>query len=104
MNNNTTESPFYQVCVWPSTLCPPEDANAFEVFVLEKFDSRVKYIGENKVSNERTDLLFYIHAEDISKFAVPRLSIGIRWLEDVIDNEMAREGHYPIPLGIKRCW
>jgi hypothetical protein len=32
----------------------------------------------------RHDVFFYIHDEDAMKFAVPRLSLGIRWWEDVI--------------------
>jgi hypothetical protein len=28
--------------------------------------------------------MFYVHDEDVSGFAVPRLSMGIRWWEDVI--------------------
>ena len=104
MNNNITEPKFEQVCIWPFTLCPSEDAASFEAFIADKFGCRAKYIGENKVSDKQTDLLFYIASEDIGKFAVPRLSIGIRWLEDVIDNEVARGGSYPLPQGVKRTW
>jgi hypothetical protein len=32
----------------------------------------------------RNDLFFFVHDEDVSKFAVPRLHLGIRWWEDVI--------------------
>ncbi len=34
----------------------------------------------------RNDLFFYIADKDISKFAVPRLRMGIRWWEDVLGN------------------
>ncbi len=104
MNNNTTEPTFTQVCVWPFTICPPEDAASFEAFILDKFGSRAKYIGENKVSNEQTDLLFYIASEDIPKFAVARFGVGIRWLEDVVANESARGGYYPRPKGVETTW
>lgn len=103
MNNNTSEPTFEQVCVWPFTICPPEEAVAFESFMLERFGVRIKYIQENKVSENQTDMLFYIASEDIPKFAVPRLGDGIRWLEDVLNNESER-GYYPVPNGVKRCW
>lgn len=103
MNNNTSEPKFEQVCVWPFTLCPPDEAKAFEEFFADKFGVRVRYIGENKVSDKQTDTLFYIASQDIPKFAVPRLGDGIRWLEDVINNAEERGG-YPVPKGVKRCW
>lgn len=102
--NNTTEPKFEQVCVWPFTLCPPDEAKALEQFFTDKFGVRVRYIGENKVSDKQTDTLFYIASEDIPKFAVPRLDAGIRWLEDVKRNEGERGGFYPTPEGVKTCW
>lgn len=102
--NNTTELKFEQVCVWPFTLCPPDEAKALEQFFTDKFGVRVRYIGENKVSDKQTDTLFYIASEDIPKFAVPRLNAGIRWLEDVKRNEGERGGFYPVPEGVKTCW
>jgi hypothetical protein len=103
MNNNITEPKFEQVCVWPFTLCPPEEASALEQFFTDKFGVRVRYIGENKVNDKQTDTLFYIASEDIPKFAVPRLGAGIRWLEDVMNNDETMMG-YPVPNGVKRCW
>ena len=60
-------------------------------------DVRVKYKTEvltnpdlDENGNEvpetggRNDLFFYIHDDDIGKFAVPRLSMCIRWYEDVV--------------------
>lgn len=102
--NNTTELKFEQVCVWPFTLCPPDEAKALEQFFIDKLGVRVRYIGENKVSDKQTDTLFYIASEDIPKFAVSRLNAGIRWLEDVKRNEGERGGFYPVPEGVKTCW
>jgi hypothetical protein len=34
----------------------------------------------------RNDVFFYVHDNDIDKFSVPRLSMGIRWWEDVLGN------------------
>jgi hypothetical protein len=39
---------------------------------------------ERNEEGGRCDILFYIHDEDIRKFALPRLSLGIRWWEDVV--------------------
>lgn len=103
MNNNIAEPKFEQVCVWPFTLCPPDEASALEQFFTDKFGVRVRYIGENKVNDKQTDTLFYIASEDIPKFAVPRLGAGIRWLEDVMNNDETMMG-YPVPKGVKRCW
>lgn len=102
--NNITEPKFEQVCIWPFTLCPPDEAKAFEQFFTDNFGVRVRYIGENKISDKQTDTLFYIASEDIGKFAVPRLQVGIRWLEDVADNAVANGACYPTPEGVKRCW
>jgi hypothetical protein len=103
MNNNPSEPKFEQVCVWPFTICPPEESPAFEQYFSEKFGVRIKYIGENKVEGKQIDTLFYIASEDIPKFAVPRFGIGIRWLEDVVANE-AERGGYPLPEGVKTTW
>lgn len=104
MENNTTEIKFEQVCVWPFTLVSKGEEDAFVQFFADKFGVKVKFIGENKVSNEQTDALFYIASDDIGKFAVARLPYGIRWLEDVIDNAFHRGECYRIPDGIERCW
>lgn len=104
MNNTNNETKFEQVCVWPFTLCKPDEAEGFTAFFADKFGVKVKFIGENRVNGNQTDVLFYIASEDIGKFAVPRMSIGIRWLEDVMDNAEANGGMYPCPEGVKRCW
>jgi len=68
-----------------------------ENFFKEEMDVRIKYKTEvltnpdldgsgNEVPDTggRNDLFFYVHDDDIGKFAVPRLSMGIRWYEDVV--------------------
>jgi hypothetical protein len=62
----------------------------------------------------RNDVVFAVHQDDIKTFAVPRLSIGVRWVEDVLDNETrhnleanpARPFHSIYPAHIKeyRTW
>lgn len=87
---------FKQVVVWPFTRIGEKTSSDFENFILEEFNTRAKFIGEFKTSPDfndnasggRTDLCFYVASEDIFKFAVQRLSYGMRWLEDVLDNEV----------------
>lgn len=94
-------NPFSQVVVWPHTLLGDDNTEAdFQQFITEEFDARIKLIGEHRINKDRTDLLFYIHSEDIPKFAVARLSWGMRWLEDV----MANDGSYTPPEGIAPTW
>jgi hypothetical protein len=54
---------------------------AEEVITLPDLDSNGNKIPE---TGGRTDLLFYIHAEEIGKFSIARLQFGIRWWEDVV--------------------
>ena len=41
----------------------------------------------------RNDLFFYVHEDDIPKFALPRLQMGIRWWEDVISYNRINNEH-----------
>ncbi len=90
---------FSQVCVWPATVVGKENVEDFEKFMADEFKgTRVQYLEEietfpnkdefcyNDVEGTggRNDLFFAVHNEDISKFAVPRLVYGIRWIEDVL--------------------
>lgn len=89
---------FTQVVVWPGTVIQESEIADFEAFMMEEFGTRVKYIetivtkpdfgDTDKDAGGRHDVLFYIHSEDIPKFAIPRFSIGARWIEDVLDNEI----------------
>lgn len=88
---------YKQLCMWPGTLLGDSTPKDLENFFLAEMGVRVKYHTEVKTlpdldssgnpvpeSGGRNDLFFYVHDEDISKFAVPRLQMGIRWWEDVI--------------------
>ena len=88
---------YNQLCVWPATVVGKDDVKDLEDFFKEEMDVRVKYKTEvltnpdlDEDGNEvpetggRNDLFFYVHDDDIGKFAVPRLSMGIRWYEDVV--------------------
>lgn len=94
------EKHFNQLCVWPATIVKeanqtPED---FKDIMKENFDVKVKYETELKTNPDydeynnpiegtggRNDLLFYVHDEDVDKFAIKRLQYGIKWWEDHID-------------------
>lgn len=91
------ENNFNQLCVWPATLVGEENIEKFENFFLTDLNVRVKFLTEIKTlpdldndynlipeTGGRNDVFFYIHDEDITKFAIPRLNLGIKWWEDVI--------------------
>ncbi|MEK6829757.1 MAG: hypothetical protein AABY15_06575 [Nanoarchaeota archaeon] len=86
------EKKFTQVCVWEGCLVGKEKIDEFKAHMKKEFGVRVKYIEEIKTQPDsngpggRNDLLFYIHVDDIGKFAVKRLLFGIRWFEDVVKN------------------
>ena len=88
---------YKQLCMWPGTLLGDSTPKDLENFFLDEMGVRVKYHVEVKTlpdldssgnsvpeTGGRNDLFFYVHDEDILKFAVPRLQMGIRWWEDVI--------------------
>jgi hypothetical protein len=90
------EEKFKQLCVWPGTVIGEGSIDKFEQFIMDELGVRVKYLTEVKTlpdlendkyipdTGGRNDAFFYIHNDDISKFAIPRLNMGIRWWEDVI--------------------
>lgn len=88
---------YKQLCVWPGTLLGDSTPKDLEDFFINESGVRVKYHTEIETlpdlnpsgvpvpdTGGRSDLFFYVHDEDVSKFAVPRLQMGIRWWEDVI--------------------
>lgn len=108
---------FSQVCVWQACIVVnDEDTNksdqekieAFEQLMLHHFKTRVQYLEEIETGPDidsqgnivegtggRNDLFFAVHHEDIGKFAVPRLAVGIRWIEDVLAIQNYRQRIYP---------
>jgi len=88
---------FNQLCVWPGTVVgdskkTQEDFVKFfkdELGVTVKYETEVKTLPDTPECTEtggRNDIFFYIADGDISKFAIPRLNMGIRWYEDVLSN------------------
>ena len=85
---------FNQLCVWPGVVVGDskkvqEDFVKFfrdELGVTIKYETEVKTLPDETGPGGRNDLFFYIADDDIMKFSVPRLSMGIRWYEDVLGN------------------
>ena len=86
---------FNQLCVLQGTIMPEGGAKELEAFfknemgVTVKFETEVKTLPDTPECTEtggRNDLFFYIADDDIGKFAIPRLNMGIRWYEDVLSN------------------
>ena len=86
---------FNQLCVLQGTIMPEGGAKELETFFKDEMGVKVKFETEVKtLPNEpgctltggRNDIFFYIADDDIGKFAVPRLSMGVRWWEDVLGN------------------
>jgi len=101
---------FTQVCVWPGTVVGQDKIVDFEEFMKKTFDTRIKYIEEIKTfpgdggEGGRNDIFFSVHNEDVAKFAVPRLSYGIRWIEDVLSPENYHDPIYPPKVFEYKTW
>jgi len=89
---------FSQVCVWPGTLVGEENREDFVDFFKREMGVDVQLLEELKTSPDmengspvpetggRNDVFFAVDGKDVGKFAIPRLSMGIKWIEDFIDN------------------
>ena len=88
---------FTQLCVWQGTVLGEKKKQEFIDWIKEEFDCRATYecevktlpsLDENrspiKDTGGRNDLFFYIHTDDIPKFAGKRIAYSIRWWEDVV--------------------
>lgn len=89
MSTQTVEvaTPYTQLCVWQGTELGKHTPQDFEAWIAETFNgTRIKFSEAITTSSGRVDLFFWVHSEDIPKFAVPRLAYEIRWWEDVLGN------------------
>jgi len=85
---------FSQLCVWEGTIVGADEVANFEGWLQSEFGVRAKYVDEvltlptpgEQGTGGRNDVFFRVHDEDVMKFAVPRLTIGIKWWEDVLGN------------------
>lgn len=94
---------YTQVAIIQGTFIKEDGVQDFEDFFKTEFDTRVQYLETvltkpdkdsdgNIIENTggRSDVFFAIHDDDVSKFAVPRFKMGIRWIEDavsIVNNE-----------------
>lgn len=75
------------LCVWPARIMGDNTPADFEQFMLDNYGIRTTFEAEvASTESDRHDLLFYIKDSDVPKFAVPRLSTGIKWASDWHDN------------------
>lgn len=98
-SSNVNRQPgFTQVCVWPGTLLNSGEADIqdFTDFFLNEMGVRIQYLeqietnptpGQETTTGGRNDVFFALHNDDIDKFVIPKLKLGIRWIEDVYFNE-----------------
>ena len=102
---------YNQVCVWPGTVLKEDQVgdfvshfaeNGFRIQHLETVITAPD-VGDPE-SGGRHDLLFAVHDEDIMRFAIPRLQMGIRWIEDALDNESDNHSIYPERVKEYRTW
>lgn len=85
---------FTQLCVWQGVSLGNDTGVDFEKFIMDECSCRIKFAEEvvtlpcleKNEEGGRHDLFFYVHDDDIGRFAVKRLPYGIRWWEDVLGN------------------
>ncbi|MBD5589116.1 hypothetical protein [Clostridium botulinum] len=83
---------FNQLCVLQGVTLGDNPIDEFINLMETELNTRAKFceevITQGSVERQeeggRHDLLFYVHDDDISHFAIKRLSMGIRWWEDVV--------------------
>ena len=118
MKNPQKNESYNQVCVWPGTLLPPDQVENFVNYFAEN-GFRIQHLEtimtqpdrgqdglEEPETGGRSDIFFAVHDDDIMRFAIPRLQMGIRWIEDVLDNEARETEHsiYPVRVQEYRTW
>jgi hypothetical protein len=117
MSENVKRNKNYtQVCVWEACVVGVDKAKEFIEFMKDNFGVRVQYLEEIKTlpdtrngvnipeTGDRNDLFFAVHCDDIGKFAIPRLTVGIRWIEDVLASDNYTSVLYPSRVFEYKCW
>jgi hypothetical protein len=107
IETEVSKESFNQLCVWPGTILEEKEIPNFESFFKDIMGVRVKHeatimtlpsLDENgkeiQETGGRSDVFFYVHADDVLKFALPRLEMNIRWWEDVIKYNDSSKGLY----------
>ena len=93
VDNSVTsgDNNYTQLCVWVGTILEDNQIREFEEFFSD-IGYRVKYSDKFKETKSRgldnlSCILFYIHKDDIPRFAIRRFNFGnISWWEDYVDN------------------
>jgi len=99
---------FSQVCVLQGVILEENGIKDFEDYVKEFSSCRIQFLEtiitkpdtykngiEIYETGGRSDIFFAVHNDDIGKFAIPRLSIGARWIEDVLADCNYKSHIYP---------
>lgn len=114
MENVALKKDFSQVCVWPGTIVGQAAIAELEEFFKDELGVRVQYLEEIYTNPDyefgiavegtggRCDCFIAVHNDDVMKFAIPRLKMGIRWLEDMYGN--GHGGLYPERCVAYMCW
>ena len=96
MKNIERKPDYNQVVVWPGTLIKLEQLPEFKQFILDELGTRAQYLETILTAPDmtdgspvedtggRSDVFFAIHKDDINHFALKRLALGMRWIEDAI--------------------
>ena len=118
MKNVDKRENFSQVCVWPGIIIADNQIENFENY-FSKEGFRVQFLESIQTKPDRDesgiavpetggrhDAFFAVHNDDVMKFSVPRLGMGISWIEDVLDNEARETEHSIYPERVKeyRTW
>jgi len=75
-----SDNNFNQLCVWLGTMLGDNTEEDFVNFIKKEFDVRAKFAEivvtngsiERNEEGGRHDLLFFVHNEDVGKFAVKK--------------------------------
>jgi len=96
---------FTQVCVWPGTIVKEEQIPDMVEWFQDELGVRIQYLETIKtkpdvgdhanISGGRLDVFIAIHDEDVQKFAIPKLELGMRWIEDVLSEV---NGYFENPI------
>lgn len=82
------EDPYHTLVIWHGTVVQKDDD--IEDFFMETCNSRIKRVGCVTCLNGRIDFAFFVHDDDVTKFAVQRFKLGNdtpRWWEDIYFND-----------------
>ncbi len=93
------------VCVWPGTGLPEGQEQDLVDWFKTEFGVKVQFLeviftkpdrgDKGPEAGGRSDVFFAVHKEDVMKFAMPKIQIEARWLEDVLDKGNYRSPIYP---------